>query len=1240
LHENGTWLSLVMTKAACVLIAILGLSLNPGRFFAQEPGPPRLTVPEKTPDFLSPGVRPDAVFMRNNLGEFILVPRTKYEEFERFLNRDEDETPLAITTESLDELEINLTIENNIARLHTIAKIRLSEPNKRWLNVPMGFGSTQVIPSYRVQEATATFPPLRISNDSAGYYWRLSPSSETERVLEFDAVCNVASTSQGQSLRLDLPAAPTRIRLQLSKGPWDLNVTGTGSEVVEPFRETEAHSEGLVRTSGGPIAMTWSKQLAADQIQAIEVESKTSYATTTDAGQLRAVSQLAIRGPKALGGRLFLVTLPKGCQWREPTTALVPFQGYRITRSDASTADETVLRVEFEESVSRTEGEVSIEWQSKLQTGPQPTEFAIPLVEGVQRHVGSLDLSLPRGIQFRWEPQAGIEFSKQFGDASDVVGYSFRVVQQTQPLIATCIVSDNSTKLRGSYQAICDESSVYLSGSIEIVEDLRALPFLQLELSDWNIEQIQVFPSGRLLDISAERKQEAAASDGSSKNLKSIPLSLSDLDILPASSGSGNMPAAGDASAPAVNEPNSTNDSLRNPTSRRITFLLSMPIASGDPSRPHPIRFALPMLSWIDRESQKRIAVSAAGEVHIASYDSKLTPSEELSSLLWTPTIDRSVSTQPVAREREATSWRSQLKYRVQPANQWPIWLGSAIVSNATIQANLDSSLTIAGESVELIQEWSLTAQGRIPNSVLVALPKDWGADSKPAVEGVRITLDNQPLTLSEEIASTAELVERSRMTPEVAARYSWWTLPIAKNGRRALLPSTSRSLTLRKRWNLSDQPENGIPFDWVLPLVTASSDDDEFVVERYAGEIRMEPLVHCDLQRPTPAQASLNSDVAESTVPFDCTLQDPRLVGSLRPSRPSTTDSIVVESAWLQTMQNAVEQRERFVVRFSTYAKSISLLLPADQVADCRILLNGKKAIATPNPSRIGRIDIPLGDPLAEEESHAETNYVLEVFTWPSLEKSWIKQLNAEVPQILNCRQHFPLVWQIITPVTDHLVGTSLSLSPGYRWRWKDLWLERQSEWTQDRLERQMGASEQPMIAQQTNQYILYALDQGTAMQVWFAPRYLLWVPVALFMLVMLYSVVEFRWMQKPWLAVVLLIASVTFSQWAWDLSIAFAQSLMAAIGIATIYLALKWVLDRRSRRRSVFVTHSKVAPPSLSGKQMASGSSIGMAKPPAAAAPIAVAPPDAMAIANAKNVVVPETPSTATLGHSGEAR
>ena len=228
---------------------------------------PRLSIPDKTPDVLAPGIRPDAIIMRNGMGESVFVPKARYEDFERYLSSENDQ-PFMVTMNALERMDISVKVVQAIAQLKVEAQANLIEANSRWLSIPIALGAVQAIPSQRSSEIVPEFPSIRISNDSQGYVWRVSPGSQGQRNLQFEALSNVRTSPQGQSLRLDLPSVPTVVRFELPIGPWELNLVGSGNEVIEPFQQIGPNSVAIARTSGGTITFNWAKKSVADQIQA------------------------------------------------------------------------------------------------------------------------------------------------------------------------------------------------------------------------------------------------------------------------------------------------------------------------------------------------------------------------------------------------------------------------------------------------------------------------------------------------------------------------------------------------------------------------------------------------------------------------------------------------------------------------------------------------------------------------------------------------------------------------------------------------------------------------------------------------------------------------------------------------------------------------------------------------------------------------------------------------------------
>ncbi len=1227
----------VLTQS-CVLIMMLGWELSQISP-AQEPGGmPRLSIPETTPNVLTPGIRQDAIIMRSGMGESVFVPKSKYEDFERYLSSEKN-SRMAFEKEALERIDISVNVEQAIARLDITAKTDLAEANLRSISIPIALGTVQAIPTQRPGTA-AEFPPVRILNEGAGYVWRLPPGLAGKRELQFQAVSNLRISPQGQSLQLNLPLVPSIVRIELPIGQWELIAIGNGSEVVEPFQDMGSNTVAIVRTSGGAISFNWIKKTVAEQIQAIEVESQTKYEPLLEAGEFRAVANLAIRGPKVLGGRRFLITLPSRSLWREPMASPISFPGYRVRRWEGTEKEsKTVLLLEFEEAFSRSEMELPIEWQTSQSRESNPIEFSMVRVEGVQRHIGSVDLSVPRNGSIRWEPQSGIQFVRQSqsSDGSESLTYTFRFNQQSEPLVVEWNVGDRASDLKAVYSVVYDSSSMRLNGAIDILGDIRLLPFLQLDVRGWSVDRVQLQPSGRDVDVIATRSRSAMEPGGvQQQSTTSIPLSLGELlDALQPKNGIGNRsqvemaPMQADSTVP-TSTMNTREENVRQPT-RSIAFVLSRsikPDSTVDGAK-REVAFSLPMLSWLDPELQQRMSLSVGGEMTIQSSTSKLEETESLSKSFYR-IGDTWNQARPIGRV---------LHYRVERSKSWLDWSGNTESIGILIEGNSQTSVLLADESIDISQTWHLFPSGGTPKSLRIALPKEWLEDGDPlsgvpdragipdrgnrvqiVVDGVAASGQPVPDLLTEHVSQF--------ISPSFAQRYVWFRIPLLEPPFSADLPYERKVVIHKRLGHRNPLTSSQSSFDWPLPWIASDRIDDTLSIGTISGKVVHDENLRCAIKSPLGGieeSRRVDSNGA-SIIAFDRSRLEPRLEGSLSLQSITNESAVDVESVWLQTIVNAVEQRDRFVFRFKTRDSTVSLNLPAARTTNGEFLVNGRKATPSHSPNDVNRVDIPLDSTELNLSTATDRVYVLEVFIWSPNRSQWLKSLYADLPRIIHCSSKAPMVWQVVLPTTVHLIGNASTLSPGYRWKWQDLWFGRKSELTQDKIASQIGATTQPFVSQQTNQYVFYSLDHTVAMKVWTAPRYLLWAPVALFVLMGSFFVMEFSWIRKPWISIFLLLSSLAFSQWAWDLSVAIVQCFVAAIAIAVLYSILKWTVDRRARRRSVF----HLWPPSL---LIPSAVRI-----PSPTSPAVLAKPGSIATTGVDNLAIAERPPSTTISPGGD--
>lgn len=1182
---------------------------------AQDSSPmPKQSVPDKLPDVLEPGIRPDVIILRNANGANILVPNSRYEEFERLLQEQKENAANGVGAVGIDRLNLDIDAVGEFARVHVDAKVRLLSPLHRWQSLPIALGQLQWIP----QNATAAAPRIAISPDSVGYLWRLPPGEELERTLIADALCKLSKTTNGSSIQLELPAGPSLMTLRLPLGEWDITTIGTGAEVVEATRNEGDRAVTTIHATGGTLTVSWNRKTVSDQIQAIEVESQTKFTPTTERGLFRAVTTMAIRGPKKLGGRRFLVTLPIAAQWREATSSPLGFSGYRILRqeqkgskelsnSDPSTADSgpVVLMLEFEESLSRSDAEIPIEWQLTLPPTQEAINFGVPSVEGIQNHTGTIECLVPRDIAFRWSNSNGFQLAKQSqaGDGSDAIVYRFHFDKQDSLLAATWQSSSRMPLCNSRVHVELTQRTLYLNGIIDFYSDPLQNPLLQLESEGWTMQRVFVQPIGSIgseLDLATSVTVVPVASDAAEAGNKRIhvqvPINPKDLVGVAANTSSASNRPSG-ATMPATMESVPGNSASNNidpllatnssegtqstsGTASRVVARIEyrcMRQLTPDASTSE-FDFSLPFISWMDPDSQQRVQVTVGGELVIASQDSAIQDSSGGLVSIERRGMAASSGFGVIASAINPATGNSDgtdgIAYRISASPKRATWSGTFRDRGAMVSANSSVSIYASAKSYRVNQSWKCVCSGKLPNSLLVEMPPVNGgtddcvpfnsASTEFYIDGVRVE------AAATEISNVVRLGLLAQKLATVGQSHFVLSLRQEMPADEIAL-GTNRTLSVPIARIRQDNVADRVSTDTLI----AQIDSDPQLITNFATTVSAN-------SSSSSSDRELASIDSRSLV-LSADQQELRILVASK--KAVAVSPIQLERVWIQSILNAVEQRERFVVRFRTNRDTFSFRIPSDRFAGSQFALDGRKATLFQDAVDPTLVTVELTNESERLNNAGELRtHVFEMFSWPATRSEWLRTIATKQPEIVDAEGVCPMVWQIIVPRTEHLIATSQSLSPGYRWSWNELWWARKSELTQDQIEREMGAMAQPIVGQQTNQYVLYSLDHNKSLQVWMVPRFLLWLPVSLCVLLGAVSLVEQRWMRRPWLWLIALVGGVAFAQWAWDVAVVIGQGAIGSITVAAVYYVIKWIVDRRARRRSVFTQR----PTTVSGSNL----------------------------------------------------
>ncbi|MBM3965588.1 MAG: VTT domain-containing protein [Planctomycetes bacterium] len=1180
---------------------------------------PKSMPPDRIPDLLRPGIRPDVFYLKNEKGEEVLIPRATYEAFERSLidaSRSAVENPAGIGLSSLDLL---VEPDRDYAKVKVNGRISLPTETKSWFPVPIALGQLQWIPN-----PDRPINNLSVSTQSNGYFWRIQPGLAQERALQLDAVCKLASSSGGFSIRLDLPPTSTVIRLKLPKGDWELSATGGGNEVVEPFRTTGDFSVATVRTTANTVTLSWNRKTEQDTLAAIEATSQTKFAPTADASLFRAVTSLSIRAPQKLGGKRFIIALPHGSQVRETTSNPIGFSGYRLVRNIAELESDQAaekrpveLSLEIEEGMVRSEIDIPIEWQIANNSGTESILFSSPEITGVQRHTGTIECLVPRNVLFDWKPLDDTQLLRQSqaNDGSDSLVYSYQFERQPAGIQSQWTSLTSRPRLTSKTSVDIQEDQVQLTGIIDFLSDPIQLPLLQLEIVGWKVERLVMRPTDYEIDpgqpLSTDRIPRYSVPINSSLWLG--PTIDGRTTTQTDSVRSESMPSGGTSGAASKpTEGENANRSGTDDTPRfRLEYTLSQPIAPNA----EDITWELPQLSWLTQETQQRAAKTVYGSLLVTSWPFRLLANpEQTTGMLHAP---NTVSLRGAELPNDRLATRSAkpffLSYQISDTTTAARWSGSRKRRASSTSSTYSGSAWVSRNQIELQHRWNCRSYGNRPASLRIGIPIANYPTGTPGDNSASKSSSETPdptiaATIAQSLAPKTIFVdgietklESLPIDPQaISDGMVWyrWNVPLAPS-------DSSHTSDFLVRWNsnlsiLWDNTQQ-FPLDLPLPIIAPEHAEDSLVIESsefkvsHSNEVQLRATSGL-VGTSTSAAEDLGEQELGSHI-FPLLPSAPRWTSLLLLRGDTVSDSVRIDSEWVQTILNAIDQRDRYVVRFASNQESIEIKIPSNVRKDAKILLDGRLANVTESVDKPDSLQIELlRPPLSDRGPSQENLYVLEVFTTKPSNVGWWRRIQMSAPRLRPNDNTAPFVWQIIVPRSEHLLMTSQQLTPLYQWGWQDLFLTRTSDFSQEVMERMLGASRQAIISQQTNQYDLVSMTGAASLDSWFVPSSMIWLPVAFIVLVFSVLMNERRWLRWPWVWMLTLLGGFLFSQWAWDISIIVAQSAMAAISIAITYWLTRWLLDRRARRRSIFVSRSPSVVTATMPRTTASGSHLSL--------------------------------------------
>ncbi len=213
-----------------------------------------------------------------------------------------------------------------------------------------------------------------------------------------------------------------------------------------------------------------------------------------------------------------------------------------------------------------------------------------------------------------------------------------------------------------------------------------------------------------------------------------------------------------------------------------------------------------------------------------------------------------------------------------------------------------------------------------------------------------------------------------------------------------------------------------------------------------YANEtlLTVAPGLVCRVPQDHLAPLFCTSD--DRMVPIELDSDSDKISFGIMKLQEAIRGHIELESAWLQTVINQSQRRDRCVMRIESNKDTIQIELPTGwRRNEIKVYLNGKPAVVQPTESEQS-IWVKLSEATGISKRNSVVSMglkrsdLLEFFSWTDSQSSWFKKVEPVLPSIEGVTSPFPFDWQVVTSADECLWSRSYSLLPERRWNWSNL--------------------------------------------------------------------------------------------------------------------------------------------------------------------------------------------------------
>ncbi len=1090
---------------------------------------------------------------------------------------------------------------------------------------------------------TSEYPTAR--STANGLIWTILPAPPNDRSIEQPSVqsdgegemesyhsvslrlsgyLKVRNEEQKKSILFDLPLAVNRQQVTLPVSAKDINwLSDTNLKVStqESERGVIVETIGMSESS----ELRWTEFRSEDEIEATEVQSSTRLEFVSDGAPWNAVTRLQIKSPAATATRDFIIELPPNSQWN-PLAESGTSGGWTIMRvnsSNLTTAENALstssggpeepvsvgeklrLRVSAEELV-RANNPIEIRWKwSPLNRPNQELIIKSLMIENIERHEGTIELVVPAQFDLTWKTGASSSLLKRTLDvnATESLNYTFKFSRTPIDIRCTVLGAIDRLQYKPEFLVQLKEKSIELTGLLNFAVDPTKMIGLEIHVGDWAVDKVVWNQSGQ--PISFEKESPSV--------IRFDPVSLYRRGDSNPSSESGN--------------------------GRTIKISLLKPFAQQNTET--PVEITLPSIAWLNDQG-KSVTEIGTGWLTVFAKEWQI----DQKSVVAKAMIPASTTSELITSVSKQTEKEPYQSYLFDEKNSNPSWNATLIKKPNLASQEIYTEIRLSKDNTVVKRLWSIEQNSRQNLALPILMPIDWanqmmntGNESWPVLD-VKLTIDGRDLQCNSAAMQTEESLQENEITSKGNPQSQ-----DQKQTSNSLSVRTYAGQVVPEGWTVLEPILSNTPASFQLELtVTIPSFTSE---EELATKKRDFPSRRINILLPrlidanefitTNDKSLISTDNHLLATVFNDQNQSviypnqsnelnflTSKMGSLEIELNQVAaveaSSVRINQIWLQTALNGLERRDRCVLDVWSSQDQIEIeLFDIDLNSLTRVLVDGQKvepqriagtaSLVIPLPNLVAKINKnpatitnsgsvePPGEEASSlsESSNAssgqERQHTIELWLWSTVNQQLVRRIEENLPLIKAATEPAPKMWQIILPEHDHLWTAAPGLMPQYSWGWKTFALKRQSALGQSELERITHASSQPSFGSETNRYLFSTFSSNlsktnrlTADYAYVVPRYVLLAPVSLICLAITSLLLYFPKLRSIWVGALLIAIAIAIATFSADLAIILLQVSVASLLFVFTVLIVRWILDRRSYQRTVFVNRTRSSRSSIS--------------------------------------------------------